>query len=98
MEKFPLLGKNRFRVKLAEDIEIIQGSHPHVNPFRSQTSASIFLPRKIGFFISYNYGHDDYNPRFVDSGHHNCKWNRSKRTFPLREAYREIMETQKSTE
>lgn len=58
-----------YRIKVMEDIEVIQGAHPFVNPFRSVTSAAIYLPRNIGFFVSYIYGHDDYNLRFVDSGH-----------------------------
>lgn len=58
-----------YRVSLDEDIEIIQGAHPWVNPFRSKTTATIYFPRHLGFYMQYIYGHDDYNLRFVDSGH-----------------------------
>lgn len=58
-----------YRIRVSEDMEFIQGAHPSVNPFRSLTTTTIYFPRHIGFFMSYNYGHDDYNLRFVDSGH-----------------------------
>lgn len=58
-----------YRFTVAEDIEIIEGAHPYVNPIRAVTTASFFLPGNLGIYISYSYGHDDYNLRFVDSGH-----------------------------
>lgn len=58
-----------YRFVLAEDLEIIEGAHPFVNPLRAVTTASFFLPRNLGIYLSYSYGHDDYNLRFVDSGH-----------------------------
>ncbi len=58
-----------YRFVLAEDIEIIEGAHPFVNPLRAVATASFFLPRNLGVYVSYSYGHDDYNLRFVDSGH-----------------------------
>ncbi len=58
-----------YRIVLSENIEVIGGAHPSVNPFRSVTQATFFLPFSLGFFVSYIYGHDDYNLRFVDSGH-----------------------------
>ena len=58
-----------YRMVFAEDIEIIEGAHPFVNPLRMVTTASFFLPKNLGLYISYSYGHDDYNLRFVDSGH-----------------------------
>jgi hypothetical protein len=61
--------KSGYRMTFSEDIEIIQGAHPWVNPVRAVTTASFFLPRNLGLYISYIYGHDDYNLRFVDSGH-----------------------------
>lgn len=61
--------KSGYRMTFSEDIEIIQGAHPWVNPLRTVTTASFFLPRNLGIFFSYIYGHDDYNLRFVDSGH-----------------------------
>lgn len=58
-----------YRISLSEDIELIQGAHSAVNPFRSETTATLFLPRHMGVYISYTYGHDDYNLRMVDTGH-----------------------------
>lgn len=58
-----------YRVNLSENIEAITGTHPSVDPLRSVTQFTFFLPKSIGFFVNYIYGHDDYNLRFVDSGH-----------------------------
>lgn len=67
-------GKQRTnpQVKVAEMIELIQGGHASVNPFRSETRIS-FKPgskRSIdfAFFAGFIYGHDNYNYRFVDDG------------------------------
>ncbi|MFT4849669.1 MAG: hypothetical protein ACI83B_002213 [Sediminicola sp.] len=59
-----------FRYSLGQQFEIIQGAHNYVTPLRSE-SIIILYPwdRDIGFFVSYIYGHDNYNYRFVDSGH-----------------------------
>ena len=60
------------RFSVSENIELIQGAHKHVNPLRSETTFSFYPFSKIkdfGFFISYVYGHDNYNYRFVDAGH-----------------------------
>jgi hypothetical protein len=60
------------RISIKQDLEIINGAHEFVNPFRSETMLSIFpfqRSKAIGFFTSYIYGHDNYNYRFVDSGH-----------------------------
>lgn len=58
-----------YRITAAENVEIIAGAHPSVNPLRSELQFTFFLPQSLGFFVSYIYGHDDYNLRFVDSGH-----------------------------
>lgn len=58
-----------YRILAEQNFELISGAHSHVNPLRSMTTFTIFLPRNIGFFINYTYGHDNYNIRFVDSGH-----------------------------
>lgn len=58
-----------YRFLVEENFEIISGAHPWVNPLRSMTTFTMFLPRNIGFFVNYIYGHDNYNIRFVDSGH-----------------------------
>lgn len=67
------------RISVKENIEFISGAHHHVNPIRSELIFSIYpfinikrfaiRPSAIGFFVSYIYGHDNYNYRFVDSGH-----------------------------
>lgn len=66
---YTLQWNSGYRIVFAEDIEIIEGAHPFVNPLRAVTTTSFFLPKNLGLYISYSYGHDDYNLRFVDSGH-----------------------------
>jgi hypothetical protein len=62
--------KIKFRYSLGQKFELIQGAHNHVNPLRSESSIIAYpWDRDIGFFVSYIYGHDNYNYRFVDSGH-----------------------------
>lgn len=61
--------KSGFRVHVSESLKIIAGAHPSVNPVRSVLQTTFFLPQSLGIFVSYIYGHDDYNLRFVDSGH-----------------------------
>jgi len=59
------------RLSLSENLEVIQGAHPSVNPVRSETTLTLFPTKKFpefGFFVSYVGGHDNYNFRFVDSG------------------------------
>lgn len=60
------------RLTVKENLEIIQGAHPHVEPFRNELMLTYYPFPKIkefGFFMSYIYGYDNYNFRFVDSGH-----------------------------
>lgn len=62
--------QQRFYIK--QNIELISKPHASVNPFRSETIFSLFPFKKtkgMGLFVSYIYGHDNYNFRFVDSGH-----------------------------
>jgi hypothetical protein len=62
--------KIKFRYSLGQKFEIIQGAHNYVNPLRSESTIILYpWDRDIGFFASYIYGHDNYNYRFVDSGH-----------------------------
>lgn len=61
--------KKGYRIFLNENLEIISKPHPSVNKVRSVTQATFYFPFALGFFVSYNYGHDDYNLRMVDSGH-----------------------------
>jgi len=67
----------RFSVK--QNVEIIPSAHKSVNPIRSETTVTIYpfinykkfivKAQVIGFFVSYIYGHDNYNFRYVDAGH-----------------------------
>lgn len=60
------------RISIAENIELIQGAQASVNPIRCETTFTVYpfiKTNTLGFFISYIYGHDNYNLRFVDSGH-----------------------------
>lgn len=61
--------KSGCRFHISESLKIIADAHPSVNPVRSVLQATFFLPQSLGIFVSYIYGHDDYNLRFVDSGH-----------------------------
>lgn len=60
------------RISFSERIEIIQGAHPSVDPFRSETRISLapggYLSKDFQFFIGFIQGHDNYNYRFVDAG------------------------------
>ncbi len=66
------------RISIKENLEIIQGAHPSINPVRNELTFTTypfikfkhitFRPTDIGVFISYIYGHDNYNYRLVDSG------------------------------
>ncbi len=59
------------RASVAERMELIQGAHPFVDPFRSETILTIYpfpKTKAFGFFANYTFGHDNYNYRFVDSG------------------------------
>jgi hypothetical protein len=61
--------KPNLRYSFEQKFEVIQGSHPFVEPFRSETIFTLYpFDRDIGIFASYIYGHDNYNYRFVDSG------------------------------
>jgi hypothetical protein len=67
------------RVSFKQNIEIIQGAHKQVNPIRTESIFTLYpfvnykkfivRPIAIGIFISYIYGHDNYNFRLVDAGH-----------------------------
>ncbi|MEL7146631.1 MAG: hypothetical protein AAFO69_09710, partial [Bacteroidota bacterium] len=53
-----------FRFSLKQTVEVIASPHPHVNPFRFETIATIYpIPQSpaFGFLVSYIYGHDNYN-------------------------------------
>ena len=67
------------RISFKQNVEFIQGAHKQVNPIRTETIFTVYpfvnykkfivRPIAIGLFISYVYGHDNYNYRLVDSGH-----------------------------
>jgi hypothetical protein len=62
---------NPTRIAFAQNIELISGAHPWVNPVRSVTTITYYPVGKykeFGICASYIYGHDNYNYRFVDSG------------------------------
>lgn len=60
------------RLSITQNFEIIQGAHNHVQPIRSESKFTFYpftRSKAFGAFASYIYGHDNYNYRFVDSGH-----------------------------
>ena len=59
------------RISIKQDFELIYKPHESVNPIRSETNFTLYpfsKSKAIGFFVTYIYGHDNYNIRFVDSG------------------------------
>lgn len=73
-EKAFSVGKKKLyqRIRVKQQFEVIIGAHPHVNPLRMETSATYYPIqgiKSLGFVVSYIYGHDNYNYRFVDAGH-----------------------------
>ena len=60
------------RYSIKQNFELIHKPHNSVKPLRSESMLTIYpFPKSkaLGFFLSYIYGHDNYNFRFVDSGH-----------------------------
>lgn len=60
------------RVSFRENVEMIRSAHEQVNPLRSESVFTVFPfihSKSLGFFVTYIYGHDNYNYRLVDSGH-----------------------------
>lgn len=60
------------RYTLKQKLEYIHNPHNWVEPFRLESIFSIYpfnKSKSLGFLVSYIYGHDNYNYRFVDSGH-----------------------------
>ena len=59
-----------FRYSIRQSAKRIFRAHNSIEPWRFQTTLSIFPKEWItAFFVSYIYGHDNYNIRIVDSGH-----------------------------
>lgn len=60
----------KIRYSIFTGVDVLPDSHASVEPFRFEGTASIYpLDTDMGFFVSYTYGHDNYNYRFVDSFH-----------------------------
>jgi hypothetical protein len=63
---------NNTRFSINQNFELIQKPHKSVNTVRAETVFTWYpfaKSKALGFFASYIYGHDNYNYRFVDSGH-----------------------------
>jgi hypothetical protein len=59
------------RIRLKQQLEAIIGAHPHINPIRLETVATLYpasVVSALGLTFSYIYGHDNYNFRVIDSG------------------------------
>lgn len=70
MKVFEKDTQKRYTIK--QNIEWIHRPHASVNPLRLETIVRVFPfknAKGMGFMLSYVYGHDNYNFRFVDSGH-----------------------------
>ncbi|TDD94126.1 hypothetical protein [Flavobacterium cellulosilyticum] len=70
MKVLQKLDDKRFSIK--QNLELIEKPHQSVNPFRSESIVTFYpftKSKTVGFFVSYIYGHDNYNLRLVDSGH-----------------------------
>lgn len=60
------------RYSFKQNFELIKTPHQSVNSFRSESILAFYPFKKsktLGFMLTYIYGHDNYNFRFVDSGH-----------------------------
>jgi hypothetical protein len=63
---------NNTRFSINQNFELIQKPHKSVNTVRAETVFTWYpfaKSKALGFCASYIYGHDNYNYRFVDSGH-----------------------------
>lgn len=59
------------RLSFKQNMELITNPHRSVNKVRSESILTFYpFPKSkaLGYFITYIYGHDTYNYRFVDSG------------------------------
>ncbi len=64
--------KKNKRYTVKQHIEWIETPHASVNRLRVETMGTYYpfpKSKEFGFLASYIYGHDNYNFRFVDSGH-----------------------------
>lgn len=63
---------NDTRFTIKQHFEWIETPHSSVNKLRMETMFTYYpfpKSKELGFLASYIYGHDNYNYRFVDSGH-----------------------------
>lgn len=61
--------KETLKYSVGLRLEGISGAHPSVEPLRTEVFGTWYpFKNDFGFFVSYIYGHDNYNYRFVDSG------------------------------
>lgn len=70
MRVFKSFCDKNWRISFSHNIEIIQGAHPWVNPYRSETILNVFPfqnAQAFGLTFSFIAGHDNYNYHFVDS-------------------------------
>ena len=68
LNKIPEINR---RCTLRQNLEYIQKPHKSVEPGRPETQFTFYPIKRnprLGFFVSYIHGHDNYNFRFVDSG------------------------------
>ena len=60
------------RYALSEQLEVIHGAHPWVEPLRFDTKFTVYPIKNVadlGLAFNWIWGHDNYNYRFVDHGH-----------------------------
>lgn len=70
MRVFKSICHKSWRITFSHNMEVIQGAHPWVNPYRSETMVNLFpfqSAQGFGFTFSFIAGHDNYNYHFVDS-------------------------------
>ncbi|MEM9687401.1 MAG: hypothetical protein AAF934_10850 [Bacteroidota bacterium] len=60
----------KIRYSIMAQADVLPDAHASVEPLRLEGMAAIYpLDTDMGFFVSYTYGHDNYNYRFLDSFH-----------------------------
>lgn len=71
MHELPPTKCRYFRYSLKQTLEYIEKPHESVEKLRAETILTLYPfqgSRAFGFLMSYIYGHDNYNFRFVDHG------------------------------
>lgn len=67
-KRIPLIGIYTDRLAYDLKANVIAKPHPSVNPFRTELTGTLYFKNDVGIFVSFIYGHDNYNIRFLDSG------------------------------